>query len=244
VGLAAGVYLLVWLCFRFLWKKSEKPPGISLQIFAIALGLWIAARVLYPDEIWLGHLGAVLVFCGALFGWVLFDRIVSVGWLEKRRKVATSGIAAVILGFAMQDLLANVIAGFSIHMTRAYQVGDWLLLGEDGKRAEVTEVTEVNWRSTRLVDNDRISYELPNSEIVKNRIVNLYRPGSERGVRLRIGLDYDTPPALAKEVLMKAAIGAQGVLESPTSVVFTLDFGIPRSPTNYGSGCAIRGSTM
>jgi small-conductance mechanosensitive channel len=257
VGLAVGVYLLVWLSFRFLWEKSEKPPGISLQIFAIALGLWIAARVFYPGEVWLGHLGAVLIFCGSVFGWVLFDRMVSVAWLEKRGKVAmpiilrqlggmlviltavgailkwgyglevtglvaTSGIAAVIIGFAMQDLLANVVAGFSIHMTRAYQVGDWLLLGEDGKRAEVTEI---NWRSTRLVDNDRISYELPNSDIVKNRIVNLNRPAAEHGVRLRIGLDYDTPPALAKEVLLKAAAGAQGVLESPSPVVFTMEFG-------------------
>jgi small-conductance mechanosensitive channel len=257
VGLAAAVYLLVWLGFRFVWRKSETRPGISLQGFALALGAWIAGMVFYPEEIWPGHIGAALIFCGSVFGWVLFDRAVSVGWLEKRRSVAmpiilrqlggvlvvliavasilkwgygmeltgliaTSGIAAVIVGFAMQDLLANVIAGFSIHMTRAYQVGDWLLLGENGKRAEVREI---NWRSTRLIDNDNISYELPNSEVVKNRIVNLNHPGQEHGVRLRVGLDYDTPPALAKEVFLKAAKSAQGVLETPAPVVFTQDFG-------------------
>ena len=135
--------------------------------------------------------------------------------------MATSGIAAVILGFAMQDLLSNVIAGFSIHTTRAYQVGDWLLMGSDGKRAEVVEI---NWRSTRLLDNDRISYELPNSDIVKNRIVNLNRPGAEHGVRLRFGLDYDTPPALAKEVILRAARNAQGFLDTPAPVVFTQEF--------------------
>jgi small-conductance mechanosensitive channel/CRP-like cAMP-binding protein len=257
VGLAVAVYLIVWLVFRFLWKKSAKPPGISLQVFAISLGLWVGGRVFYPDEIWLNHLGAILIFCGALFGWVMFDRVVSAGWLEKRNHVAvpiilrqsggvvvvlatlaaimkwgyglevtglmaTSGIAAVILGFAMQDLLSNVIAGFSIHTTRAYQVGDWLLMGTEGKRAEVVEI---NWRSTRLLDNDRISYELPNSDIVKNRIVNLNRPSAEHGVRLRFGLDYDTPPALAKEVILKAAKSAEGVLESPAPVVFTQEFG-------------------
>ena len=257
VGLAVAIWLIVWLGFRFVWKKVDKPPGISLQAFAIALGLWVGGRVFYQDEVWMEHLGAVLVFCGALFGWVMFDRGVTVGWLETRRKVAmpiilrqlggvmivlgvgaailkwgygleltglvaTSGIAAVIVGFAMQDLLANVIAGFSIHMTSAYKVGDWLLLGEDGKRAEVAEI---NWRSTRLIDNDRISYEIPNSDIVKNRIVNLNHPGSEHGVRLRVGLDYDTPPALAKEVLIKVAKNAQGVLENPAPVVFTRDFG-------------------
>lgn len=256
IGLAVGVIAVVWLGVRFLFRKAEKPPVISLGIFALALGLWIAARVFYPAQVWTGQLGAAVIFSGALFGWVVADRIVSVSLLEKRRGVpvpiilrqsggvlvvlatlagilkwgyglqvtglmATSGIAAVILGFAMQDLLSNVIAGFSIHTTRAYQVGDWLLIGAEAKRAEVVEI---NWRSTRLLDNDRISYELPNSDIVKNRIVNLNRPGAEHGARLSFGLDYDTPPALAKEVILKAARGAQGVLETPAPVVFTRDF--------------------
>ncbi len=255
-GLAAGVSALVWIAGRFLFRKTEKPPGLSLPIFSVALGLWIAAWAFYPSQVWTGHLGAGAIFFGAAFGWVVFDRVVSVGLLEKRRGVAmpiilrqsggvlvvlatlaaimkwgyglevtglmaTSGIAAVILGFAMQDLLSNVIAGFSIHTTCAYQVGDWLLMGTDGKRAEVVEI---NWRSTRLLDNDLISYELPNSDIVKNRIVNLNRPAPEHGVRLRFGLDYDTPPALAKEVLLKAARNAQGVLETPAPVVFTQEF--------------------
>jgi small-conductance mechanosensitive channel len=256
VGLAVGVCAVLWFGVRFLWRKAEKPPGISLGIFAAALGLWIAARVFYPSQIWTGHLGAAAIFSGAMLGWVVADRVISVGLLEKRRSVpvpiilrqsggvivvlvalagilkwgyglqvtglmATSGIAAVILGFAMQDLLSNVIAGFSIHTTRAYQVGDWLLMGSEGKRAEVVEI---NWRSTRLVDNDHISYELPNSDIVKNRIVNLNRPGEEHGVRLSFGLDYDTPPALAKEVLLKVVKGVQGVLETPSPVVFTREF--------------------
>ncbi len=256
VGLAAGVWAVVWLGFRFIWRKSEKAPGISLQLFAISLGLWIGGSVFYADREWFGHIGALLVFSGTVFGWVLFDRLVSVVWLEKNRKagtpmilrqlcgalvvmvsvasilkwgyrleltglLATSGIAAVILGFAMQDLLSNVIAGFSIHVTGAYQVGDWLLMGEGDKRAEVTEI---NWRSTRLVDNDRISYELPNSEVVKNRIVNLNHPRPEHGVRIRFGLDYDTPPALAKEVILKAVKSAQGVLDTPGPVVFTREF--------------------
>lgn len=256
VGLAIGVFAVVWIGARLFWRKAEKPPGISLGIFSVTLGLWIAARVFYPSQVWTGHLGSAAIFSAAVFGWVVFDCVVSVGLLEKRRGVAvpiilrqsggvlvvlaalaaimkwgyglqvtglmaTSGIAAVILGLAMQDLLSNVIAGFSIHTTRAYQVGDWLLMGTDDKRAEVVEI---NWRSTRLVDNDLISYELPNSDVVKNRIVNLNRPSPEHGVRLHFGLDYDTPPTLAKEVILKATKSAQGVLEKPAPVVFTREF--------------------
>lgn len=136
--------------------------------------------------------------------------------------LATSGVAAVILGFAMQDLLANVIAGFSIHVTKAYKVGDWLLLSENGERAEVREV---NWRATRLVNNDGVSIELPNSELVKTRITNLNYPTREHRVRMQIGIDYDQPPNDVKVALMAAVIGANGVLESPEPVVFLIDFG-------------------
>jgi len=136
--------------------------------------------------------------------------------------LATSGVAALILGFAMQDLLSNVISGFSIHMTKAYKVGDWLLLPGSGHRAEVKEVS---WRATRLLDTDGVSYELPNSEVVKASIINLNYPTREHGVRMRIGIDYDQPPNDVKAAFMIAIKGAQGILESPGPQVFLVDFG-------------------
>ncbi|BDS08901.1 mechanosensitive ion channel protein MscS [Oceaniferula spumae] len=136
--------------------------------------------------------------------------------------LATSGVAAVILGFAMQDLLANVIAGFSIHMTKAYKVGDWLLLDGTGDRAEVREV---NWRATRLINNDGVSIELPNSELVKSRITNLNYPNKEHRVRMQVGIDYDQPPNDVKEALLSAVTGANGVLRAPEPVVFLVEFG-------------------
>jgi len=263
MGLAGGVYLLMWIAGRLLFRKLASPPVITHHLFALALGLWTAGKVVYSSVPWLGHLGAVLIFCAVLFGWVLFDRFVNLAYFQRRKNVgmpiilrqlegvlvvslalagilkwgykleltgllATSGIAAVIIGFSMQDLLANVIAGFSIHTTSAYKVGDWLLLGTDGNRAEVREI---NWRSTRLVNNDLVSFEIPNSEMVKNSIINLNHPTQEHGVRITVGLDYDTPPAMAKEVLLLCARNAQGVLESPAPVVFLKDFA--DSSVNY-----------
>jgi hypothetical protein len=87
-GLAVGVCALVWLAGRFVFRKTEKPPVLSLPIFSVALGLWIAAQAFYPSHVWTGHLGAFAIFFGSAFGWVVFDRAVSVGLLEKRRGVA------------------------------------------------------------------------------------------------------------------------------------------------------------
>lgn len=251
------MHAVVWLVFLVPLRKIAHPPRLSLHLFALSLGAWLAAKVFFPNEIWRNHFGAVLIFTAMQFLWVLFDRVVVGTWFAKRDGIpvpiilrqlggvllllitgsailkfgyqleltgllATSGIAAVILGFAMQDLLSNVIAGFSIHMTRAYRVGDWLLLGEHGDRAEVTEI---NWRSTRLLNNDHVSFEIPNSEIVKNRIVNLNYPHPDHGIRMRFGLDYDVPPAQAKQAILAAVAEAQGVIASPEPVVFLVDFG-------------------
>lgn len=198
---------LIFTTALFLWVLFDR----------LICNAWLAQRRKIHIPIILRQLGGVLVMV------VAASCILKWGYqLELTGLLATSGIAAVILGFAMQDLLANVIAGFSIHMTRAYQVGDWLLIGEKGDRAEVTEI---NWRSTRLVNNDQVSFELPNSEIVRHSIVNLNYPTPEHGIRLRIGLDYDVPPALAKLALLAAAANAKGIIESPAPTVFLHDFG-------------------
>ncbi len=255
-GLAIAIHAVLWLVLHLLFRRMVRPPRLSLHLFALSLGTWIAGRMFFIHEAWVDHVGAALIFTTTLFLWVVFDRLICGAWLAHRRKIhlpiilrqlggvlvvlvtgasilkwgyrleltgllATSGIAAVILGFAMQDLLSNVIAGFSIHMTRAYRVGDWLLLGDKGDRAEVTEI---NWRSTRLVNNDLVSFELPNSEIVKHSIVNLNYPTREHGIRLRIGLDYDVPPAMAKQALLAAAANVQGIIESLAPTVFLCDF--------------------
>jgi len=256
-GLAIAIHVAVWIVFHLLFRRMERPPRLSLHLFALSLGTWTAGRIFFTREAWVYHVGAALIFTTALILWILFDRLICGAWLAYRRNIhipiilrqiggvlvvlvagssilkwgyrleltgllATSGIAAVILGFAMQDLLANVIAGFSIHITRAYRVDDWLLLGEKSDRAKVTEI---NWRSTRFVNNDQVSFEIPNSDIVKNRIVNLNYPTPEHGIRLRVGLDYDVPPGLAKQALLAAAANARGIIESPAPTVFLCDFG-------------------
>ena len=52
--------------------------------------------------------------------------------------VAGSGIMAIILGLAMQDLLGNLIAGVSLHFEKTFQPGDWLLI--NNTHAKVIEL--------------------------------------------------------------------------------------------------------
>src|SRR6266567_1569127 len=133
--------------------------------------------------------------------------------------VATSGVAAVILGLAGQNLLGGIIAGMSLQINRPYRVGDWLQVGD-----RFAEVMEINWRSTRLRTNDAIYLDIPNNEIVRTTIVNLHYPTEVRAMRIRVGVDYNVPPNRVKDALARAASSANGVLANPSVKVFLVDF--------------------
>src|SRR6266513_2237122 len=134
--------------------------------------------------------------------------------------VATSGVAAVILGLAGQNLLGGIIAGMSLQINRPYRVGDWLQVGD-----RFAEVMEINWRSTRLRTNDNIYLDIPNNEMVGHEIVNLHYPTEVHAMRIRVGVEYKNPPNLVKDALFRAASTAKGVLAEPKTRVFLVDFG-------------------
>src|SRR5439155_1039322 len=122
--------------------------------------------------------------------------------------LAGSGVAAIILGFAGQNLFGGIIAGISLQINRPYRVGDWLQLGE-----RFAEVMEINWRSTRLRTNDAIYLDIPNNEIVKQTIVNLHYPTERHPMRSRVGLGDRGPPNLLKNSKMDYFGRGEAVIE-------------------------------
>ena len=148
--------------------------------------------------------------------------VLSIGYhaeRELRGLLAGSGIAAIILGFAGQNLFGGIIAGISLQINRPYKVGDWLQVGE-----RFAEVMEINWRSTRLCTNDNIYLDIPNNEMIRQMIVNLHYPTEIHAMRIRVGVDYNVPPNRVKDALFRAASSASGVLASPPVKIFLVDF--------------------
>lgn len=130
------------------------------------------------------------------------------------------GIAAVVIGFAMQDSLGNIISGVALQAGKPYAHGDWLLV--DGRHAEVIEV---NWRATRMRTLDDIVIEIPHRQMASQTIVNLNRPTRRHAMRISVGLDYSAPPSRVKDVLMHATSNAKGVAPEPKPKVYLKQFG-------------------
>ena len=149
--------------------------------------------------------------------------VLSVGYHaegELRGLLAGSGIAAIIIGFATQDLFGGIISGIALQISKPYKVGDWLNIQD-----RFAEVTEINWRSTRLRTNDGIYLDIPNYTIARGTIINLHYPTQIHAMRIRVGVEYEVPPNLVKDALHRAAANAEGVLPDPPTRVFVVDFG-------------------
>ena len=182
---------------RFLWEKYFRDGGKT-----------DAPRMLR-------EVGSVLIVLVALV--VVLKRIYGV---EVPGLLAGSGIAAVVLGLAMQDLLSNIIAGLALHFEKPFRVGDWLMHDK-----QFAQVMEMNWRATRLRTNDAVLLAIPNRELAHQTIVNLHYPEPRHAVRLDLGVEHDAPPSAVKDALLRAAGNAAGVLAEPAPQVSLKDFG-------------------
>jgi small-conductance mechanosensitive channel/CRP-like cAMP-binding protein len=134
--------------------------------------------------------------------------------------LAGSGVIAIILGFAGQNLFAGIIGGISIQINRPYKVGDWLKVGDT-----YGEVREINWRSTRLCTNDNIYLDIPNNEMVQHTITNLSYPNRTHFMRLQINAEYGAPPNRVKDALMRATVQVPGVEKDPPPQVYVSEYG-------------------
>lgn len=149
--------------------------------------------------------------------------ILSIGYeaqTQLKGLLAGSGVLAIILGFAAQNLLSSMVAGMSLQIERPYKVGDWLKIGDI-----YGEVMEIRWGATRLRTNDAISLNIPNNEIVKQTITNLNYPSAVHAMRITVGADYNVPPNRVKDALLRATTQAKGVLPEPPPKIFLKDYG-------------------
>ncbi len=133
--------------------------------------------------------------------------------------LAGLGVAGIAVGFAAQDSLANIIAGFTIFMDKPFEVGDWVDVA--GKAGEVSRITI---RSTRIRTRNNTYVVIPNKLIIDEVLVNHSKHGATR-VDVPVGIAYKEYIPQAREVLAEAASGIEGVLESPAPEVVVVGLG-------------------
>lgn len=133
--------------------------------------------------------------------------------------LASTALVTAVVGFALQGVLGNLLAGMSLNLTGALAHRDWVFLDDlEG------QVAEMNWRETWVMTGEKILVRLPNSKVADARIRNLSRPEGPRRCSLFVDASYDAAPDAVIDALLASAAAVAKVRSAPAPNVLLLDY--------------------
>ena len=133
--------------------------------------------------------------------------------------LASTALLTAVVGFALQGVLGNLMAGMSMHVAHSIMPGDWVAIGDaEGK------VLATNWRETRLRTVGGHMLIVPNSKVSESIIHNMTYPTPLRRVRISVGASYADAPGDVMAALEAAALGVPAVLRDPPPSVVVAEF--------------------
>jgi len=108
--------------------------------------------------------------------------------------VAGLGIGGIAIAFALQNILGDIFASFSIHFDKPFQVGDFIVIGE-----EMGTVKSIGIKSTRLQSLQGEELIVSNRELTEAKIHNFKRM-EKRRIVFGFGVTYETSTEKLKKI--------------------------------------------
>ncbi|MFB6309302.1 MAG: mechanosensitive ion channel family protein [Haloarculaceae archaeon] len=136
------------------------------------------------------------------------------GYGDFLQSLATIAAAATLaIGFAMQDVLKNFVAGIFIFTDRPFRIGDWI---EWDDHSGIVEDISLRVSRVRTFDNELLT--VPNSQLTDGVIKN---PVAKEQLRLKFlfGIGYEDDIDRATEIILEEAESHDEILEEPAPSV-------------------------
>ena len=212
---------------RLLTTAVESLPG-AVAAVVIFIVFWAGYRVIrVPAQAGLLRAGLARPLVDMLVDNLLRYAVLIFGLVMAADQIGVNvaaalgaiGVAGIAVGFAAQDTLANIIAGFLIFIDKPFLVGDWVDVADE--RGEVAEIT---MRTTRIKTQNNTWVVIPNKKIIDEVLVNHSKRGATR-VDVPIGIAYKEYIPTAREVLLAALDGVPGILAEPAPRVVATGLG-------------------
>jgi len=133
--------------------------------------------------------------------------------------LSLSVVSGFVLGFAFQETLGNLAAGFMIAITKPFKKGDYVDIADksgtiNSVGASITKIT--------TIDNKRVI--IPNSKIWGEPIVN-YTALNQRMIDMRVGIGYSDNMDKSIKIAMDVLKKSKYVLKDPTPTVAVAELG-------------------
>ena len=120
------------------------------------------------------------------------------------------GALGVGIGFGLQDVVRNFVAGLILMFERPLQRGDTVEVA-----GMMGQVREIGLRATVVTTFDGADVIVPNGMLLADKLVNWTLHGTRRRVELAINTTYSADPQRTMDLLVEIARGVNGVAATP-----------------------------
>ena len=128
--------------------------------------------------------------------------------------VALASVLTLALSLALQNMVSNIIGGFTILYTHPFHSGDYVEIA-----AQSGTVQEINMTYTKLTTPDNKVISIPNSAVVAAQIVN-YSAEETRRVDVAVSVGQEVAPQKVIDALVLAGTVDNALLEpAPAAVI-------------------------
>ncbi len=196
----AALFVLLWLVslsIRFidsiLKPRTDIPPSIKVLIGkGSRLTLYIIAVV-----------GALKIGGVPLGGLAIFSGALGLG-----------------LGFGLQKVISNLVAGVIMLLDKSIKPGDVIEI-----EGTFGWINSLRSRYISVITRDRKEILIPNEDFITNKVINW--SFTDRVVRIRadVGVSYSTDVPEALRICKEAAMGIPRVLSNPEPTCLLKEFG-------------------
>lgn len=176
--------VLVRIFSRWILKIEEKKPRLKR-------GLFVHIRRFFQLIVYSVAVILVLVTLG----------------IDVTGIIAGLGIGALIIGFALKEIIENWISGLLIISGKTYQIGDVITVGD-----MTGVVIDISLRTTSLKTYDRNEVIIPNSKLLNDTIINLTSGTKETVSSLVFHIDYVFDFEKAKKAIESVLRGQPNVV--------------------------------
>ncbi len=229
--LAFSILVLVPSVPVIYWFSRTTEPGVWAQYYQAWLSFWVIHLIVRLVE---GLFVEIFVQIGKecpltrlTRGLMRMAIMLGVAFILIKYQIGSNisvlltstAIVTGVIGFAMQGVLGNLLAGMSLHASRSVSIGDWIDV--DG---EIGKVVLVNWRETRLRTLGGHIVIVPNSRLAGLTLRNFTSPTKLRRHEVAVAASYGDKPGDVIEALLEAAQCVPMVEKRPVPDAYVTGF--------------------
>jgi small conductance mechanosensitive channel len=207
MGIGRALDLLVGKVMGWVRDFILLLPNLAAAV-CVLVGFWVGARVArnvlsrllrrisHSEQVTrlLSQTVYVALIAAGLF--------VSLGILGLQKTVASllagAGIIGLALGFAFQDMAANLIAGIYLSIQHPFRVGHLI---ESKDVFGVVKRIQLRWTEVRTQQGQVLL--IPNKQVIENAITN-YSASGQRRIDLKVGVSYGDDLEKVRRVAVRA----------------------------------------